>query len=80
VEELHAAGVMHHDIKPDNIIFNKERAMLVDFGFACKFDPAKDPLNMSLMRGTPAYMSPEILSGRRYNSKSDIWSLGVVLF
>jgi calcium-dependent protein kinase len=71
---------MHRDLKPSNIICDeKYGVVVVDFGFACKicYD---DSLTLSERIGTPFYMSPELLHRKRYNSKSDIWSLGVIYY
>lgn len=70
---------MHRDLKPENIIFHHNRVILIDFGFACKID-RKDEAVLKERVGTPIYMSPEMLKGERYNSRSDIWSLGVILY
>lgn len=79
MEYLIGSRIMHRDIKPENIIFYHGRAILIDFGFACKFEKKYDK-NISEKVGTPIYMSPELLKGKSYSSKSDIWSLGVILY
>ena len=54
---------------------------LADFGMArMAFDPAEDAQTMNLVCGTPAYVAPEIILGRRYTSIVDMWSTGVILF
>lgn len=70
---------MHRDIKPDNIKYFNGKPTLIDFGFACELQNGdKTVLKESV--GTPSYMSPEMLQRKNYTFKSDIWSLGVVLF
>lgn len=69
---------MHRDLKPDNIFFNNSCLKLGDFGF-CKTLGKPDDM-ASTMLGSPIYMAPEVLKGEAYTSKSDIWSLGVVLY
>jgi len=70
-------GVLHRDIKPSNILIDwLGAAYLTDFGFAIKVEEAKGDTRVA---GTPAYMSPEQWSGR-VDARSDLWSLGVVLF
>lgn len=70
---------MHRDVKPENIIYHNQKVVLLDFGFACLI-PEGDPMSMTECVGSPVYMSPELLLRRKYNSKSDIWSLGVLLY
>jgi len=72
------SNVMHRDIKPSNILLHNGIIKLADFGF-CK--PLKDARDLSqTMLGSPIYMAPEILKGEAYTIKTDIWSLGVVLY
>ena len=78
VAHCHLLGVSHRDIKPDNILFDEEnRLKLADFGSA---DTFKEGEPMSGVVGTPPYVAPEILAGRDYNEKVDVWSGGVVLY
>jgi len=71
---------MHRDLKPDNIIVNdKYEVFLIDLGFATLLSP-NDPISLKERFGTPFYMSPEMMSNKSYNSKSDIWSLGVIYY
>ena len=71
---------MHRDIKPANVLVgNKNAVKIIDLGFASKITK-EDERNHETRVGTPLYMSPELLAHEKYNSKSDIWSLGVMLF
>jgi serine/threonine protein kinase len=81
VHYLHSLGISHHDIKPENILFNcKENTIkLFDFGLAVTVDPAL-PMSSS-NGGSPLYMAPEILQKSRHNVfLSDVWSIGLVLY
>lgn len=79
---IHRQGVVHHDIKPSHIFFRPSgEAALIDFGLACHGqlpDLVNDEADKPL--GTPAYISPEQLRGRRCDPRSDIFALGIVLF
>lgn len=71
---------MHRDLKPENIICRpNNKVILIDFGFACRFPKSDQPV-LTENVGTPIYMSPEILNKLPYNSKSDIWSIGAILY
>ena len=72
----------HRDLKPENILLessdlNNLNVKLADFGFTTTFEP---DLGMTLGCGSLLYMAPEILSGKIYNEKVDIWSVGVITF
>jgi len=78
----HSQGIIHRDIKPDNIMFGpgRKEPVLVDFGIARVLD-LNTKLTMTGIRvGTPHYMSPEQCKGEKIDGRSDIYSLGVVLF
>ncbi|TDH64748.1 hypothetical protein CCR75_002465 [Bremia lactucae] len=77
----HARGVTHRDLKPENLLYADETdnsvIKVADFGFAKLL---KEPSNMLTMCGTPGYYAPEIVRKLPYNSKCDIWSLGVITY
>ncbi|XP_043697033.1 phosphoenolpyruvate carboxylase kinase 1-like [Telopea speciosissima] len=78
IAHCHGRGVAHRDIKPDNILFDsRSRLKLADFGSADLFH---DGRSMRGIVGTPYYVAPEVLSGRDYNEKVDVWSAGVIMY
>ncbi|XP_047336554.1 phosphoenolpyruvate carboxylase kinase 1-like [Impatiens glandulifera] len=78
IAHCHRRGIAHRDIKPDNILFDeRERLKLADFGSAVCF---REGEIMSGIVGTPYYVAPEVLLGRNYCEKVDVWSAGVILY
>ncbi|MEQ8784988.1 MAG: protein kinase [Pirellulaceae bacterium] len=77
----HAQGIVHRDVKPANIFLdeNVERVQLMDFGLARAVDDAS-LTRSGMLAGTPQYMSPEQARGERVDKRSDLFSLGAVLY
>jgi serine/threonine-protein kinase len=82
LDYAHAQGVVHQDIKPENIMLSDgwQHAKVSDFGIAERRDPRTPGTPRREVGGTPAFMAPEHLSGERTDARSDLFSLGVVLF
>lgn len=78
LEACQKFGIIHRDIKPDNIFLSRTGDYkLGDFGIACITEGAP---SATTKIGTPAYVAPEVLSGKKYGSSVDIYSLGVVMY
>jgi len=78
--EAHRLGVVHRDLKPSNIMIDKEgNAHVMDFGIA-RSVTGKGITGTGVMIGTPEYMSPEQVEGKEVDQRSDIYSLGVILY
>lgn len=78
--EAHHQGVVHRDLKPSNIIIDKDgNARILDFGIARSVE-GKGITGAGVMIGTPEYMSPEQVEGKETDQRSDIYSLGVILY
>ena len=80
LEHAHQKGIVHRDIKPSNVLLDQEgRAHLSDFGFAYVSNTSHS-LTGSVLIGTPAFMSPEQCKGEEVDPRSDLYSLGAVLY
>ena len=79
LDVAHRAGIVHRDIKPENIILRPDGFLKVlDFGIAAVVRPG--PTEPGMILGTARYMSPEQAGGETVDGRSDLWSLGVVLY
>ncbi|HEX3577412.1 MAG TPA: protein kinase, partial [Thermoanaerobaculia bacterium] len=93
LQHAHRAGIVHRDLKPGNIMITASGAKLLDFGLAKFADPVSAPLDQDetatrrepltaegMVVGTYQYMSPEQIEGRAVDHRTDIFSLGVILY
>ncbi|MFM9369392.1 serine/threonine-protein kinase [Streptomyces sp. Da 82-17] len=80
LEAAHAAGVLHRDVKPDNVMLGRhDRVVLTDFGIA-QIEGETNLTDTGSFVGSPEFIAPERVLGQRPGPASDLWSLGVVLY
>lgn len=81
LSRIHSVGILHRDLKPGNIMFRKDGSVaLIDFGLAKQMRLEQEITSSGEIFGTPYYMSPEQGRGDNVDSRSDIYSLGVIFY
>jgi serine/threonine protein kinase len=81
LQQVHEAGLVHRDIKPSNILVTRDgTAKISDFGLAIETDETQKLTQSGMFVGTPHYVSPEHAQGKKIDGRSDLYSLGVILF
>ena len=79
IKEIHKMKIIHRDLKPENIFMNKNMNIKIgDFGISKQLN--REITSTQNIKGTIDYIAPEILLEGKYNEKSDIWSLGCIIY
>lgn len=78
ISYIHSMNIIHRDLKAENILIDRNKNIrIIDFGFSKRFE---DNARCNTCCGSPAYVAPELILGRPYNTSADVWSLGVLLY
>ncbi len=81
LDYAHGQGVVHRDVKPANILIDhRGNCLLTDFGIAKIITASAKPITVTGVIGTPSYMSPEQSTGEPLDGRSDVYSLGIILY
>jgi serine/threonine protein kinase len=79
LDSAHQQGVLHRDVKPGNIMLDKDRVVLTDFGIAV-IDGATALTGTGQLIGSPEYIAPERIDGHEANHAADLWAVGITLY
>jgi len=82
LEAMHKIGIAHRDLKPENLLMDADfNLKIADFGFATEFKLENgSQVMMNTSCGTKGYLAPELLKGKKYNQKCDLFAVGIILF
>jgi serine/threonine-protein kinase len=80
VQSAHEQKIIHRDLKPSNVLLDGERTRITDFGLARSMDVQSDLTATGEVIGTPSYMPPEQANGERADVRSDVYSMGAILY
>ena len=81
IKEIHNKNIIHRDLKPENIFMNEKNEIKIgDFGISKQYNPNKEYINTKYKVGSVEYMSPEIRKKGIYNEKTDMYSLGCIIY
>ena len=76
---MHRNGIIHRDLKAENIMMHNSKFKIADFGFSKKLDN-ENVIGQFTVLGTKTTMAPEVRANEKYGVKADIWSLGVIFY
>jgi len=82
LEEIHGLGILHRDLKSENLLITRDGAQLklIDFGISKSENQALVKTKTGVILGTPLYMPPEILQGKKYTRQSDLYGAWLVVY